>query len=137
MSSRQNDRRCANTLRYINGLSESYDTEAWKYYMIKFKINQASRRRGRCCTITLLHMNRFHKPESAIFVSLMSSRGSSFRTYFIYLHCSWCCAVRRPLSVSPYIVIVQIIYFLVLWDYWAHSESVENRVPLFNRQIRK
>ena len=25
---------CANTLSYIHGLSGSYDTEAWKYYII-------------------------------------------------------------------------------------------------------
>ena len=29
--------------------------------------------RGQCCTITLLHMNRLNKTESAIFVSLMYS----------------------------------------------------------------
>ena len=28
---------------------------------------------GQCCTITLLHMNRLNKTESAIFVSLMCS----------------------------------------------------------------
>ena len=32
-----------------------------------------ARGRGQCCTITLLHMNRLNKTESAIFVSLMCS----------------------------------------------------------------
>ena len=30
--------RSANTLWYILGLSRSFDTEIWEYYMIKFKI---------------------------------------------------------------------------------------------------
>ena len=30
-------------------------------------------RRGQCCTITLLHINRLYRTESAIFVSLMCS----------------------------------------------------------------
>ena len=32
--------RCANTLSYIHGLSGSYDTEAWKYYIINLKFSK-------------------------------------------------------------------------------------------------
>ena len=32
--------RCANTLSYIHGLSRSYDTEAWKYYVINLRLSK-------------------------------------------------------------------------------------------------
>ena len=32
--------------------------------------------------------------------------------------------LRKPLKFSLYIIIVQIMYFLVFWDHWAHSVSV-------------
>ena len=32
--------RCANTLSYIHGLSGSYDTEAWKYYIINLRFSK-------------------------------------------------------------------------------------------------
>ena len=32
--------RCANTLSYMHGLSESYNTEAWKYYIINLNLTQ-------------------------------------------------------------------------------------------------
>ena len=31
--------KCANTLSYIHGLSGSYDTEAWKYYIINLRFS--------------------------------------------------------------------------------------------------
>ena len=37
----------------------------------------------------------------------------SFLT-FILLYCSWCCAVWQPYKVSPYIIIVQVIFYF-LW----------------------
>ena len=32
--------RCANTLSYIHGLSGSYDTEVWKYYIINLRFSK-------------------------------------------------------------------------------------------------
>ena len=32
--------RCANTLSYKHGLSGSYDTEAWKYYIINLRFSK-------------------------------------------------------------------------------------------------
>lgn len=32
--------KCTTTLRYIHGLSGSYDTTAWKYYMIKLRFKE-------------------------------------------------------------------------------------------------
>ena len=32
--------RCANKLSYIHGLSGSYDTEAWKYYIINLRFSK-------------------------------------------------------------------------------------------------
>ena len=32
--------RCANTLSYIHGLSKSYDTEAWKYFVINLRFSK-------------------------------------------------------------------------------------------------
>ena len=32
--------RCANTLSYIHGLSESYDSEAWKYNIINLRFSK-------------------------------------------------------------------------------------------------
>ena len=32
--------RCANTLSYIHGLSGSYDTESWKYYIINLRFSK-------------------------------------------------------------------------------------------------
>ena len=41
----------------------------------------------------------------------------------------WCCAVWRPQKVSPYMIIVQVIFYF-LWDHWAHPGYFENRIPL-------
>ena len=67
-------------------------------------------------------MNRHIDTESATFVSLMflASRGSSFRAYFIFTSAGVVSAVKR----SPNIIITQVIYLLVFWDHWAHSESL-------------
>ena len=35
--------RCANTLSYIHGPSGSYDTEAWKYYIINLRFSKLQR----------------------------------------------------------------------------------------------
>ena len=41
------------------------------------------------------------------------------------------CRLVAEQKVFPYIIKVQIIYFLVLWDQWAHSVQFEkNRIPL-------
>ena len=45
-----------------------------------------------------------------------------FTQILFYCYCSWCCTVCQLLKVSPCIVIVQIIIFLVLWNHWTHSE---------------
>ena len=62
------------------------------------------------CTIT----DSINETESAIFVSLMvrAYRGSSIKTYFVFSAAGVVpCGGRKT---SPYIIIAQIIYFLVL-----------------------
>ena len=50
---------------------------------------------------------------------------SSF-SIFIFLHCSWCCGVWRPLNVSPYINHSAVyILLLVLWDQREYTEKSE------------
>ena len=41
----------------------------------------------------------------------------------------WSCVVWRPLNLSPFIIIVQII-FLVVWDHFVYLSHTENRVLL-------
>ena len=43
------------------------------------------------------------------FDAVLASKGSNYSEH-IYLHCSWCCAVRRPENVSSQIIIEQIIF---------------------------
>ena len=73
------------------------------------------------CTISLLHMNRLSKTESAVFVSLIpEDLYSELILSSLQLVLFRVAAVKR----LAYITLVQIIYFLVLWDHWAHSVSV-------------
>ena len=70
-------------------------------------------------------MNRLNETEPAIFVSLTcpllpEDLHSELILSSPQLVLCRVAAVKR----LPCILIVQIIYFLVLWDYWAHSESL-------------
>ena len=52
------------------------DSEIIGLILSQFEKNSAessARGHGQCCTITLLHMSRFNKTESAIFIPLMCS----------------------------------------------------------------
>ena len=70
-----------------------------------------AREHGQCFIITLLHMNRLNKTESADlrFFDVFLLPGDLLSELFFYLHCSWFCAVWRPLNVSHHIIIVQIL----------------------------
>ena len=69
-------------------------------------------------------MNRLNKTKSSIFVSLMCSllpkdlHSEGIVALLQRVLCRVAAVKRLP------VYIVQIIYFLVLWDNWAHSESV-------------
>ena len=65
---------------------------------------------GQCCTTSLQHMNRLSRMSLLFrfFDVFLASRGSSFRTYFIFTTAG----IWRLYNVSPCIIIVQNIYFL-------------------------
>ena len=72
---------------------------------------------GQCSTITLLHMNRLNKTESAIFVSLVCFLlPEDLHSELILSSLQFLLCRVAAVNVSPYIIIVQIIYLLVLWD---------------------
>ena len=61
-------------------------------------------------------------------VFLFVSKLQSFLTFFL-IYSSWCCAVcGGRTNVSPYIIIVQVI-FNFLWDHWAYHGYFENWIP--------
>ena len=79
----------------------------------------------------LLYMNRLSKTGSAIFVSLMCSLLSEdlySKIILSSMQLALChvAAVKHP----PYIIIVQIIYFLDFWIIWLSLSQFENRVLL-------
>ena len=56
--------RCANTLRYIHGLSGSYDTETWKYYIINLRFNKLQQIfRPRIIIIIQVHSKKVYSRE--------------------------------------------------------------------------
>ena len=75
-------------------------------------------------------MKRLNQTKSPFFVILcvLCFQRQSFLT-FTLLYGSWCFTVWWPSKVSPYIIIVQVIFYF-LWDHWVHSGYFENRIPL-------
>ena len=56
------------------------------------------------------------KEEKEILRETCAESGESNYLELIYLPCSWCCVVWRLLNVSPYIIVVHMI-FLVFWHH--------------------
>ena len=62
---------------------------------------------------TFFHMN--------VFIAL---KGSHF-WFYIWLHCSWCCAVWRPLNVSPYINHSAV--YILFWSFEISDNILRNK----------
>ena len=75
----------------------------------------AARGRGQCNTITFLHMNRLNQTESAIFVSLNCSLlPKDLHSELILSSLQLVLCRVAIVNVSPYIIIMQIIFSVPL-----------------------